>query len=305
MEEQELMVDRRSQLWLLPWENPMRTRFDRSFFRGIPNAPGVYIMLDRDGNVIYVGKSCRLRERLMQYRSAHPKADSRKVLRLVSTVWDIRYEPCRSDEDACIRENFLLRNFRPRFNVMNTKPFTYFYMTLAVREGQVNWQLTLTPSPDPDVMIFGAFKGRRAAKLAYQALLRLQWACLLQTRKIAALPHQLVVDKAPRDFTMAACPVFHETVFPAVIGYLRGESVDLLAWFDGQLADALAAGMEPFLHNWLSQERDRLQQFFERTLRDHKTMRESLPLNPDIIPQEKVDDLILMHKNARPIDSVE
>jgi excinuclease UvrABC nuclease subunit len=286
-------------MWLLPWENPMRQQFDDAFFRGIPNTPGVYIMLNAAGEVIYIGKSCRLRSRLLSYRSANQKQVSRKVLRLISTVRDIRWEPCKTDDEASMRENFLLRNFRPGFNVMNTKPFTYFFMVLEANETCHRWQLTLNPEEQAGAVVCGAFKGRRITKLAYQALLRLEWAWTHRVRAVADFPHDLVVNKAPRKLILEVTSKQHEELFPLMVDYLQGNS-DALLLRCGEWLAQTSEQRAPFLQGWLEAELETLNIFYERTLLPHRTMRESLPGNPAIIPQEKVDDLMMMHKNAHP-----
>jgi excinuclease UvrABC nuclease subunit len=107
------------QEWLLPYENPLAKRFDSAFFRAIPRAPGVYFLRGELDEVLYVGKAKDLRARLRSYRQARPDQVSRKVIRLIRIVRKIEWEECGTEKDALLRENRLLRELKPPFNVVN------------------------------------------------------------------------------------------------------------------------------------------------------------------------------------------
>ncbi|HQR41547.1 MAG TPA: GIY-YIG nuclease family protein [Gemmatales bacterium] len=82
-----------------------------------PQIPGVYAMVDADGNVLYVGKAKRLRARLLNYfrnKSAERRKAQRLLLRTQRIVWE--YAP--HEFAALLRELELIRLHRPRFNVM-------------------------------------------------------------------------------------------------------------------------------------------------------------------------------------------
>src|SRR4051812_25557289 len=110
------------QLALLPYQNPLTARVGREFFAALPRTPGVYVMYGLSNHVIYVGKAKNLRARLASYRRARPHQVSRKVIRLIHVIDEIRYETCESEAHALLRENELLRLHRPLFNVVNTRP---------------------------------------------------------------------------------------------------------------------------------------------------------------------------------------
>ena len=81
----------------------------------VPRVPGVYGMLDPLGRLIYVGKSKSLRNRLLSYFLPNNEEDKagRIVQSTAAIVWE--YQP--SDFAALLREQYLIRTFRPRFNV--------------------------------------------------------------------------------------------------------------------------------------------------------------------------------------------
>src|SRR4051812_38130340 len=99
------------QLKLFSTRGVFQERFDRSFFRGLPECAGVYLMCDAHNRIIYVGKAKNLRQRIGSYRYAHDHC-SRKTARLVARVTSIRWQPCASEEAALLEENRLLRELR-------------------------------------------------------------------------------------------------------------------------------------------------------------------------------------------------
>ncbi|WP_281746328.1 excinuclease ABC subunit UvrC [Thermanaerovibrio acidaminovorans] len=84
--------------------------------RSLPERPGVYIMRDRDGNVIYVGKAKALRRRVMSY-FRHGNFASPRLRKLVETVHDISVMRTATEAEALILEARLIRQLKPFFNV--------------------------------------------------------------------------------------------------------------------------------------------------------------------------------------------
>ena len=81
----------------------------------LPEEPGVYLMRDRRGAVVYVGKARRLRARVRQYFNGH---DSRSfVPKLAGMLGDIETVVTSNDKEALLLENNLIKRLRPRFNV--------------------------------------------------------------------------------------------------------------------------------------------------------------------------------------------
>jgi len=91
----------------------IRTKLDT-----LPDAPGVYIMRDRSGRVIYVGKAASLRRRVSSYFRAgtHRRADP-KLRGLVHSIADFETIGARDEAEAILLEGRLIKDYRPRFNV--------------------------------------------------------------------------------------------------------------------------------------------------------------------------------------------
>ncbi len=81
----------------------------------VPNIPGVYLMKDRDGDVIYVGKAISLKKRIASY--FQKTAASPKNLSLVSDIHNFEFIPVASEAEALILENTLIKRYQPRYNV--------------------------------------------------------------------------------------------------------------------------------------------------------------------------------------------
>lgn len=81
----------------------------------VPDIPGVYLMKDRDGNVIYVGKASSLKKRISSY---FQKADlNPKIISLLEDINDFEYIPVASEAEALILENKLIKEYQPKYNV--------------------------------------------------------------------------------------------------------------------------------------------------------------------------------------------
>lgn len=82
----------------------------------LPDLPGCYIYYDKNGTVIYVGKAKRLKRRVSSYFNRDH--DSVKTRVLVSNIRDMRYIVVGSEEDALHLENTLIKEYKPRYNIL-------------------------------------------------------------------------------------------------------------------------------------------------------------------------------------------
>lgn len=82
----------------------------------LPESPGVYMYLDRDGRVIYVGKAKRLKRRVSSYFNR--RHDSTRTNLLVRNIVDMRFIVVASEEDALHLENAMIKEYQPHYNVL-------------------------------------------------------------------------------------------------------------------------------------------------------------------------------------------
>ena len=82
----------------------------------LPESPGCYQYLDKDGVIIYVGKAKNLKRRVSSYFLK--TVNSRKTQLLVARIEDIKYVVVPTDEDALLLENNLIKRYQPRYNIL-------------------------------------------------------------------------------------------------------------------------------------------------------------------------------------------
>jgi excinuclease ABC subunit C len=86
--------------------------------KDLPDAPGCYLMRDRRGRIIYVGKAASLRKRVQSYfRRATLRSASPKLRGLVHSIHDLEYLVVRNEAEAILTEGRLIKDYRPRYNV--------------------------------------------------------------------------------------------------------------------------------------------------------------------------------------------
>ena len=99
----------------------------------MPESPGVYLFRDHRGQVIYVGKALRLRDRLRSYFSP-AYAQTARVAELVRKVFDFEFVTTANEVEALVLECNLIKNYRPRFNIRLKDDKNYLYLKLPVTE---------------------------------------------------------------------------------------------------------------------------------------------------------------------------
>ena len=100
----------------------------KSIIALLPETPGVYQYFDKEGKIIYVGKAKNLKRRVSSYfNKVH---DSVKTNVLVRNIRDLKYIVVKSEEDALHLENSLIKEYKPRYNVLLKDDKTYPWITI-------------------------------------------------------------------------------------------------------------------------------------------------------------------------------
>lgn len=97
---------------------------------GLPLKPGVYIMKDQNGKIIYIGKAKALKNRVTQYFGAGNQ-HTPKVHKMVENVDDFEYIICDSEFEALILENSLIKQNQPKYNILLKDDKGYFYIKIT------------------------------------------------------------------------------------------------------------------------------------------------------------------------------
>ena len=98
-----------------------------------PHSPGVYRYYDAEGNVIYVGKAKDLHKRVAQYFVPVERL-TRKTAVMVSKIADAEYTVVESESDALLLENNLIKQFKPRYNILLKDSKTYPWICVSAEE---------------------------------------------------------------------------------------------------------------------------------------------------------------------------
>lgn len=115
--------------------------------RDLPDSPGVYLMKDKKGRVLYVGKAVNLKARVSSY--FHRSGDSRPFVRRLSGILDrIEVVVTSNEKEALILENELIKRHRPPFNILLRDDKNYLYLRLAPDEAFPRLDLVRRRKPD-------------------------------------------------------------------------------------------------------------------------------------------------------------
>ncbi len=124
----------------------------------LPLSPGVYIMMDQSGTVIYVGKSRALKNRVSQY-FADLASHSTKTRAMVSQIDHFDYILADSEFEALVLENSLIKRHKPRYNILLKDDKGYPYIRLSVKEAYPRFTLS-NQAPNDGARYFGPYGGR-------------------------------------------------------------------------------------------------------------------------------------------------
>lgn len=122
----------------------------------LPENPGVYIMLDKYQNVIYVGKARVLKNRVRQYFHNSPKPE--KVMKMVENIANFNYIITNSEIDALALENNLIKKYKPKYNILLKDDKTYPYIKVNIKDDFPNFSITRKLKKD-GCKYFGPFMG--------------------------------------------------------------------------------------------------------------------------------------------------
>ncbi len=138
--------------------------------RTLPRRPGVYLWKDREGKVLYVGKSVSLRDRVRSYLAPPEKLPPR-LRRLMERAWDLEVFLTETELEALVLEANLIKRHRPRYNILLKDDKTYPYIKVTVQEPWPRVVKTRRLERD-GARYFGPYPSARAVDQALEALRR-------------------------------------------------------------------------------------------------------------------------------------
>ncbi|MBI2354123.1 MAG: excinuclease ABC subunit UvrC [Deltaproteobacteria bacterium] len=210
--------------------------------RQLPASPGVYLMRDAAGTIIYVGKARNLRQRVRSYFGA--SGDSRYHVRfLMAKVADIEVMLTDTEKEALLLENTLIKQHHPRYNLDLKDDKTYFSLRLDPKEEFPRFSI-VRKIPRDGARYFGPYSSASAAREVLRQITRMfplrhypLKSC--RARKRPCLYHQIGQCSAPC-FGLIS-PGEYATLVEAAVLFLEGKSRQLVTEFKRRMTEAAEA----------------------------------------------------------------
>ncbi|MDR1299791.1 MAG: excinuclease ABC subunit UvrC [Oscillospiraceae bacterium] len=206
---------------------------------GLPPLPGVYIMLDASGKVIYVGKAKQLKNRVSSY--FHGEHDA-KTSALVSKIADFDVIIAGSEFEALVLENSLIKHHSPKYNILLRDDKGYPFIRLDAREEYPVFKVASKLERD-GARYFGPYGYRHRT---FEAISAVQKAFGLPTcsRKF---PRDIGKERPCLNYHMGACRAFclpetpreeHSEAIEAAIAVLEGKTSGVKSKLEAQMSQA-------------------------------------------------------------------
>jgi len=213
------------------------------YLKLLPSSPGVYRMLDREGNVIYVGKARNLKARVSNY--ARLGGHTNRIARMISATAGMEFVTVRTEAEALLLEANLIKRFRPRFNVLlrDDKSFPYILIARDTAAPQI---MKHRGARNRKGDYFGPFASAGAVSRTINMLERafLLRSCsdsVYESRTRPCLLYQIKRCSAPCTGEISI-PDYNKLVDEAV-RFLRGESQNVRRMYQ-RLMEEAALGLE-------------------------------------------------------------
>ena len=137
--------------------------------RKLPSSPGVYLMKDSSGTVIYVGKSKNLRNRVASYLT-DSKSHSPKVVKLAKNLKDFDYVLTDTEFEALLLECKLIKEIKPIYNRLMKSPKSYCYIKIKLDEKYPDFEVCSEPDRSGGTLCFGPYTSKKTAEKALNAI---------------------------------------------------------------------------------------------------------------------------------------
>ncbi len=176
--------------------------------KNLPNSAGVYQYFDKNGKLLYVGKAKNLKNRVKSYWTFTPtlKANLKltsHIVRMLEQTENFDYIVVKSENDALILENSLIKQLKPKYNILlrDDKTYPYIYFDKSVKFGR--FDITRKVIKSGDIEYFGPFAlgARDILESIYEVCMLVQKKSCLNGKK-ACLYYQIKKCLAPCEFNI-------------------------------------------------------------------------------------------------------
>lgn len=259
----------------------------RNKILNLPEAPGVYMYLDRSGTVIYVGKAKRLKRRVSSYFNR--RHDSTRTNLLVRNIVDMRFIVVGSEEEALHLENAMIKQYQPRYNVLLKDDKSYPWIVVTK---ELYPRVFMTRERGIEGKYYGPYSNVQAAKVVLD-LIRETFplrSCrhALDERSIVRNKYSLCLDyhigKCGGACRALISPEKYEEYIRRVRQILNGETVEL----ECMLLEEMTALSE----NWKFEEAQAVKEKYEivRTYNAKRIVGETTAPDTDLFAYVEADD---------------
>lgn len=205
----------------------------------LPSSPGIYFFKGRRGEIIYIGKAARLRNRVRQYfqksRTLDPKTEA-----LIAEIRSVDWTPLDSEADALFLEAEMVRRYQPRFNILLRDDKSQLFVRIDIKSDYPTVSFLRRPLDD-GAEYFGPFLNGFALKKALRYLRRAFPYAISRptTAKKSGLYYQIGLDPGLEEG--------HTTLeeyranLRKLMSYLRGKRVDLVKAIEKDMKAAAGA----------------------------------------------------------------
>lgn len=185
--------------------------------RNLPHQAGIYQYLDEKGRILYIGKAKNLSKRVKSYFNLTPELSpkitlSLRIQKMLSETVGLHYIIVENEHDALILENSLIKQLKPKYNILLRDDKTYPYLYVDMEEPYPRFELTRKIIKGKGVRYFGPFSvgARDILDSLYELLKLVQKKSCLKGKK-GCLFYQMEQCLAPCEF-----PVPRENYLPMV-----------------------------------------------------------------------------------------
>ncbi len=212
----------------------------QSYLKLLPSSPGVYRMLDAEGNVIYVGKARNLKARVSNYTRLG--GHTNRIARMIATTAAMEFVSVRTEAEALLLEANLIKRFRPRFNVLMRDDKSFPYILIA-RDQEAPQIMKHRGARNRKGDYFGPFASAGAVARTINMLERafLLRSCsdsVYESRTRPCLLHQIKRCSAPCTGEIALDD--YGRLVDEAVRFLRGESQNVRVMYRELMQEASA-----------------------------------------------------------------
>lgn len=194
----------------------------------LPTEPGCYLMKNKQGDIIYVGKAKNLKNRVKSYFTG---AHNEKTTRLVLEIDDFNYVLTNSEQESLILENNIIKQYTPKYNIRLVDDKTYPYIELTKEKYP---KLQVVRKKKPEGRIFGPYPNVYAARETARLLNR-----LYPLRKCDTMPKKVCLY-----YHIGQClgpcqfDVDYKDDINEIIRFLKGDTKEVLSKLKTEMAKA-------------------------------------------------------------------